>query len=145
MRIKDLFVEADSDPLSTSLGDLTGWNRYQKKDTATADDDWNPDRVVKPTQAAKSQPSKSQTVKTQPKVEIDSNTQRTVLKKIIGNQLLLRDDQTKLQLLISNLQDGIIRPGVNASQLISAVKTKLAGYDLSKEQLEVIKQYSSTL
>ena len=97
MRIKELFFEAGDDPLGFSLGDLTGWNKYQRTDQPTADDNWDPDRKLPTAKSSKAQSTRKKT--TEPSVQSEvprTSDQRIVMNKIINDQLLMADDRKSL-------------------------------------------------
>lgn len=146
MRIKELFFEAGDDPLGFSLGDLTGWNKYQRTDQPTADDNWDPDRKLPTDKSSKVQSTRKKTAEPSVQSEIPrTSDQRIVMNKIINDQLLMSDDRKFIQSVINNIQSGAIKPNVNANSLIEILKLKNSGYTLDKKQIEIISKYNSSL
>ena len=146
MRIKELFFEAGDDPLGFSLGDLTGWNKYQRTDQPTADDNWDPTRKLPTDKSSKAQSTRKKTAEPSVQSEIPrTSDQRIVMNKIINDQLLMSDDRKFIQSVINNIQSGAIKPNVNANALIEILKLKNSGYTLDKKQIEIISKYNSSL
>jgi hypothetical protein len=146
MKINEILVEYNDDPLVGKLGDVTGWNKYQKTDRPTADDDWNPDGVISKSTKAQPQSSQKKSKSVVPETEVPNKSfQRIVMNKIINDQLLMSDDKKFIQSVINSIQSGTIKPNVNANSLIEILKLKNAGYTLDKKQIEIVDKYNSSL
>jgi len=146
MKINEILVEYNDDPLVGKLGDITGWNKYQRTDQPTADDDWNPDRPISKSTKSQSQTKQKKSKSVVPETDVPSKSlQKIVMNKIINDQLLMADDRRFIQSVINSIQSGTIKPNVNANSLIEILKAKNAGYTLDKKQIEIVDKYNSSL
>jgi hypothetical protein len=146
MKINEILVEYSDDPLVGKLGDITGWNKYQKTDRPTADDDWNPDGEISKSTKAQPQSRQKKSKPVVPETEVPSKSlQRVVMNKIINDQLLMSDDKKFIQSVINSIQSGTIKPNVGANALVEILKLKNAGYTLDKKQIEIVNKYNSSL
>ena len=144
MKINEILVEYNDDPLVGKLGDITGWNKYQRTDRPTADDDWNPDRSMSNKTQSQIRQKKSKPVVPETDVP-DKSLQRIVMNKIINDKLLMADDRRFIQSVINSIQSGTIKPNVSANALVEILKLKNAGYTLDKKQIEIVDKYNSSL
>ncbi len=143
MKAKEFIFERDG--LLDKLKDVTGWSKYQKTDTPTTDDDWNPFK----SQGNKSPARKKTVTKTVNTQTVDREIKdfeiKDTVSRLSNQQPMYADNQDNLNKLIVGIKKGNVQPAVDKDALMQALKDAQQGKNLSDEQKKILQNYRNTL